>query len=140
MTRCFAIESLLTCCSYSRAPTVGQQTHKHIPRARAPARPRELDFGSVVHLSRSPHGGLALGIGAFGRAVWAQREPYCAVGAAEVTEVAIRHRWSFWRTRAPGGIAGPGDNGAPSAGVREPRRPLPGGVLGAAALRPPGNT
>jgi hypothetical protein len=106
-TRCFAIESLLSCCSYSRAPTVGQQTHKHIPRARAPARPRELDFGSVVHLSRSPHRGLAVGIGAFGRAVWAQRESYCAVGEAEVTEVGIRHRWSFWRTRAPGDIADP---------------------------------
>jgi hypothetical protein len=90
-------------------------------------------------LSHSPHGGLAIGIGAFGRAIWAQREPYCVVREADLPEVGIRGRWSFWRTRTPRGIAGPGENGSPSAGVREPRRPLPNGTSGAATLpEPPG--
>jgi hypothetical protein len=67
----------------------------------------------MVHLSRAPHGGLAVGVGAFGTAVWAQREPRC-------------HRWSMWRTRAPKAPAPCGDDwGFGTTGVREPRRPLP---------------
>jgi hypothetical protein len=51
----------------------------------------------VLHLSRAPQGGLALGIGAFGTAVWAQREPRC-------------HRWHVWRTQAPREVGPCGDD------------------------------
>jgi hypothetical protein len=92
----------------------------------------------MVHLSQSPHGGLAIGVGVFGRAVWAQREPYVVTtDNAGVQAVAVCHRWSFWHTQAPKEIAGPGEEGSGSAGVREPRRPLPGGLSGESALRPP---
>jgi hypothetical protein len=68
----------------------------------------------MVHLSRAAHGGLAIGVGAFGSAVWAQREPQ-------------RRRWSVWRTRVPKKPASSGDDwGFGATGVREPRRPLPG--------------
>ena len=79
----------------------------------------------MVYVSRSHHGGFAIGIGAFGKALWAQREPSC-------------HRWSVWQTRRVTGF-GCGDvpPGFGSAGVREPRRPLPGGLSGAAELRLP---
>jgi hypothetical protein len=92
----------------------------------------------MLHLSQLPHGGLAIGVGAFGRAVWAQREPYVVVtdnlGYHAVT---VCHRWTFWRTRAPKKFAGPGGEGFGLAGVREPRRPLPGGRSGESALRAP---
>jgi hypothetical protein len=52
----------------------------------------------------------------------------------------VFHRWSFSHTRTPDGIAGSGDEGFGSTGVREPRRPLPGGLSGESALRPPGNS
>jgi hypothetical protein len=92
----------------------------------------------MIHLSHSPHGGMAIGMGVFGSAVWAQREP-CVVTKDNdgVQVILVRHRWSFWRTRAPKEIAGSGDEGLGSAGVREPRRPLPGGLSGGSALRPP---
>lgn len=79
----------------------------------------------MVYVSRSRHGGLAVGLGAFGRAVWAQREPGC-------------HRWSVWRTRPATGF-GCGDfpPGFGLAGVREPRRPPPGGLSGTVRLTPP---
>ena len=88
-----------------------------------------------------PHGGLAVGVGAFGRAIWARREPY-VVAEQDFGDqvVAVFHRWSFWRTRTPDGIAGPDDEGFGSTGVREPRRPLPGGLSGESALRPPSNS
>ena len=67
----------------------------------------------MLHVSRVAHGGLAIGIGAFGSAVWAQREPDC-------------HRWSVWRTRRPKAPAGCGhDWGFGTSGAREPRRPYP---------------
>jgi hypothetical protein len=76
----------------------------------------------MVHLSGSPGGGLAIGVGAFGSSWWMQREP-------------IRHRWRVWHTRTPrAGIVCGDDEGFGSAGVREPRRPLPGGLWGAAAV------
>jgi hypothetical protein len=75
----------------------------------------------MLHASRSPKGGLAVGLGAFGRALWVQRESVC-------------HRWRVWRTRTPKAAIDCGDDdGFGSAGVREPRRPLPGG-LGAEGL------
>jgi hypothetical protein len=79
----------------------------------------------VLYASRSHHGGLAVGFGAFGRAVWAQREPIC-------------HRWSLWRTRRTESF-GCRDfpQGFGSAGVREPRRPTPGGLSGSIRLTPP---
>jgi hypothetical protein len=81
----------------------------------------------VIHVSRSDHGGLALGVGAFGTAVWVQREPVC-------------HRWSMWRTRRAMSF-GCGDfpEGFGSAGVREPRRPRPGGLSGSVGLTLPGS-
>jgi len=78
----------------------------------------------MVHLSRASGGGLAVGVGALGRALWVQREPRC-------------HRWSVWRTRRPRGIAGDADDTLGTAGVREPRRPRPGGDAGVIALPPP---
>jgi hypothetical protein len=76
----------------------------------------------VVHVSRAAHGGLAIGIGAFGNAVWAQRQPHC-------------HRWSVWRTRVPVGPTTCGDDwGFGTTGVREPRRPRPQGGEGTIAL------
>jgi len=79
----------------------------------------------VVYVSRSHQGGFAVGVGVLGRAVWAQREPGC-------------HRWSVSRTRAATAF-GCGDlpPGFASAGVREPRRPLPGGLSGAVEIRLP---
>src|SRR5215208_1632973 len=72
----------------------------------------------MLHASRSPHGGMAIGLGAFGAAVWVQREPIC-------------HRWSVWHTQAPkAGIGCGDDDGFGSAGGREPRRPLPGQLGG----------
>jgi hypothetical protein len=68
---------------------------------------------------------LAVGFGAFGRAVWAQRKPVC-------------HRWSVWRTRRAASFAcGDFPEGFGSAGVREPRRPTPGGLSGSIRLTPP---
>jgi hypothetical protein len=78
----------------------------------------------MVHVSRVPHGGLAIGIGAFGTALWAQREPHC-------------HRWSVWRTRLPNACAPWGDWGFGTNGVREPRRPDPQGGTGTIALDTP---
>jgi hypothetical protein len=79
----------------------------------------------VVHLSRSPHGGLAVGVGAHGAAVWMQREPRS-------------HRWRFWRTRTPDRPLPCGDDwGFGSSGVREPRVPSPHGGAGAIALPSP---
>jgi hypothetical protein len=76
----------------------------------------------MVHLSGSPGGGLAIGMGAFGTSWWVQREP-------------ISHRWRVWRARTPrAGIVRGGDDGLGLAGVREPRRPLPGSLSGAAAV------
>jgi hypothetical protein len=70
----------------------------------------------MVYASRFPHGGLVVGVGAFGSAVWVHREAVC-------------HRWSVWRTRTPkAGIDCGDDEGFGSAGMREPRRPLPGGL------------
>jgi hypothetical protein len=67
----------------------------------------------MFHVSRVRHGGLAIGIGAFGSAVWAQREPHC-------------HRWSLWRTRTPKVPAPCGDDwGFGTTAAREPRRPHP---------------
>ena len=80
----------------------------------------------MVHLSRAPHGGLAVGIGAFGTAVWAQREPRC-------------HRWSMWRTRASAPAPCGDDWGFGATGVREPRRPLPRGGGDTIALDLPDN-
>ena len=78
--------------------------------------------GFMLHASHAPQGGLALGLGAFGTAVWIQREPIC-------------HRWSVWRTRRPNeGIDCGDDQGFGSAGVREPRRPLPGQLGGAGSV------
>lgn len=72
----------------------------------------------MLHATRSSNGGLAVGLGAFGRAVWVQRESVC-------------HRWHVWRTRTPKVAIDCGDDeGFGSAGVREPRRPLPGGLGG----------
>jgi hypothetical protein len=63
----------------------------------------------VFHLSQSPHGGLDIGLGDFGRAVWAQREPYVVTTDDAGDQVVIvSHRWSFWCTRAPKGIAAQG--------------------------------
>jgi hypothetical protein len=68
----------------------------------------------MAHLSRAAHGGLAIGVGAFGSAVWAQRESQL-------------HRWRVWRTRVPDKPVSCGDDwGFGTTGVREPRRPLPG--------------
>jgi hypothetical protein len=79
----------------------------------------------MVHVSRVAHGGLAIGVGAFGSAVWAQREPHC-------------HRWSVWHTRLPKAPAPCGDDGGFGiAGVREPRRPHPQGGAGTIALELP---
>ena len=75
----------------------------------------------MVHLSGAPDGGLAIGVGAFGTSWWVQREP-------------ISHRWRVWRTRTPRAGIVHGDEGLGSAGVREPRRPLPGSLWGAAAV------
>jgi hypothetical protein len=76
----------------------------------------------MLHVSRVPHGGLAIGAGAFGTAVWAQREPHC-------------HRWSVWRTRLPKACAPCGDDwGFGITGVREPRRPYPQGGAGTVSL------
>ena len=80
----------------------------------------------VIHLSRSEHGGLAAGVGVVGRAVWVQREPRC-------------HRWRLWRTRAPRAVGCGDDEGFGPEGVREPRRPMPGGAAGAVGLRLPEN-
>ncbi len=67
----------------------------------------------MLHLSRAPHGGLAVGIGVFGNAVWAQREPH-------------GHHWRVWRTRTPEAPAACGDDwGLGPTGVREPRLPGP---------------
>jgi hypothetical protein len=67
----------------------------------------------MLHVSRVRHGGLAIGVGAFGNAVWAQREAHC-------------HRWSLWRTRTPRAPAPCGDDwGFGTTGDREPRRPHP---------------
>jgi hypothetical protein len=76
----------------------------------------------MVYASHSPNGGLAVGLGVFGRAVWIQRQAVC-------------HRWRVWRTRTPDAGITCGDlgDGLGPAGVREPRRPLPGG-LGAEGL------
>jgi hypothetical protein len=80
----------------------------------------------VVLVSRTPHGGLGLGVGAFGAAVWAQREPRC-------------HRWHLWRTRRPAAPAPCGDDwGFGETGVREPRRPRPCGGGDSIALDEPG--
>jgi hypothetical protein len=74
----------------------------------------------MLHVSGSPGGGLAIGIGAFGSSLWVQREAVC-------------HRWRMWRTQTPkAGIACGDDEDLGSAGVREPRRPLPGGLGGTA--------
>jgi hypothetical protein len=76
----------------------------------------------MLHVSRVAHGGLAIGVGAFGSAVWAQRESHC-------------HRWSVWRTRMPKAPARCGDDwGLGTTGVREPRRPPPEGGAGTIAL------
>jgi hypothetical protein len=76
----------------------------------------------MLHVSRATHGGLAIGVGAFGSAVWAQREPHC-------------HRWRLWRTRVPKAPAPSGDDwGFGTTGVREPRRPQPQGGTGTIAL------
>jgi hypothetical protein len=76
----------------------------------------------MVHVSRVAHGGLAIGVGAFGSAVWAQREPHC-------------HHWSVWRTHPPKAPAPSGDDGGfGTTGVREPRRPHPDGGTGTIAL------
>jgi hypothetical protein len=94
----------------------------------------------MIHVSPLPHGGLAIGLGLFGNAVWAQREPYVVTTDNDGAQVvAVCHRWSFWRTRVPKEIADPGDERSGSAGVREPRRPPPSGLSGQAALRPPGS-
>ena len=78
----------------------------------------------MFHASRSAKGGLAVGLGAFGTALWVQREAGC-------------HRWRVSRTRRPQAAMNCGDDeGLASAGVREPRRPLPGG-LGAQGLVDP---
>jgi hypothetical protein len=79
----------------------------------------------VIHASRSHHGGFAVGVGALGRALWVQREPLC-------------HRWSVWRTD-PATSVGCSDlpPGFGSAGVREPRRPPPGGLSGGVRMTPP---
>ena len=74
----------------------------------------------MLHVSGSPGGGLALGIGAFGSSLWVQREAIC-------------HRWRVWRTQTPKtGIGYDDGDDLGSAGVREPRRPLPGNLSGAA--------
>jgi hypothetical protein len=79
----------------------------------------------MLHVSRVAHGGLALGVGAFGSAVWAQRQPHC-------------HRWSVWRTRTPTAAAPCGDDwGFGTNGVREPRRPSPQRGAGTIALDVP---
>jgi hypothetical protein len=74
----------------------------------------------MFHAARSSNGGLSVGLGALGGAVWVQREPAC-------------HRWRVWRTRTPKVAIDCGDigEGFGPAGVREPRRPLPGGLGGA---------
>jgi hypothetical protein len=78
----------------------------------------------MFHVSRVAHGGLAIGVGAFGSAVWAQREPH--------------GRWRVWRTRVPKAPAPFGDDrGFGAAGVREPRRPRPEGGAGTIALDVP---
>jgi hypothetical protein len=79
----------------------------------------------VLHLSRASHGGLAIGVGAFGTAIWAQREPHC-------------HRWRVWPTRLPKKPAPFGDDwGFGATGVREPRRPVPRDGGDSIALDPP---
>jgi hypothetical protein len=76
----------------------------------------------MVHFSGSPGGALAIGIGAFGSSVWIQRETVC-------------HRWRVWHTRTPrAGITCGDDEGFGSAGVREPRRPLPGSLGGTGGI------
>lgn len=76
----------------------------------------------MFHASRAPHGGLPVGVGAFGNAVWAQREPRC-------------HRWRVWHTRVPDAAALCGDDwGFGATGVREPRRPLSRGGSDAVGL------
>lgn len=90
------------------------------------ARVRPRYGNPVLHLSRAPHGGLALGVGAFGSALWAQREPRC-------------HRWHVWRTHVPNTPVPCGDDwGFETGGVREPRRPTPRAGGDAIALEPPG--
>jgi hypothetical protein len=79
----------------------------------------------MLHVSRAPHGGLGLAAGAFGAAVWVQREPRC-------------HRWHVWRTRLPDAPAAGGDDwGFGTTGVRDPRRPLPRGGGDSIALDEP---
>jgi hypothetical protein len=76
-------------------------------------------------MSRVRDGGLGLAVGAFGAAVWVQREPRC-------------HRWHVWRTRLPDALALCGDDrGFGTTGVREPRRPLPRGGSDSIALDEP---
>jgi hypothetical protein len=78
----------------------------------------------VLYVSRSRLGDIAIGVGAFGQAVWVQRE-------------SVGHSWKVWRTRRPErGISRGEDEGLGSAGVREPRRPLPGHLGGAAVVDP----
>jgi hypothetical protein len=79
----------------------------------------------MFHVGLVAQGGLAIGVGAFGNAVWAQRQPHC-------------HRWSIWRTRTPKAPAPCGDDwGFGTNGVREPRRPFPQGGAGTIALDMP---
>lgn len=76
----------------------------------------------MLHVSASPGGGLAVGVGAFGSSLWLQREAVC-------------HHWHAWRTRTPKVAIDCGDDpGFGTSGVREPRRPLPGSVGGAALV------
>jgi hypothetical protein len=76
----------------------------------------------MLHVSRQPGGGVVVGGGIGGRAIWFRRDPYC-------------HRWSVWRTRLPqlGPFGGYGDEPG-SAGVREPRRPQPSDSGSTAAI------
>jgi len=89
------------------------------------ARRRPRYGARVLHVSRAPDGGLGLGVGAFGAAVWAQREPSC-------------HRWHVWRTQRPRAPAACGDDwGVGPTGVRELRRPSPRDGSGCIALEKP---
>jgi hypothetical protein len=81
----------------------------------------------MLYGSRAPGGGMALGLGAFGAALWVQREPIC-------------HRWNMWTTHRPNAAISCGDDpGFGALGVREPRRPLPGLLGGEASVQPGGH-